>query len=87
MAAATNIILVTGGITFVNEWYQTKKLNWRVPVATLLLAAVFDGLAKLDSKAATGVAIMALIGAMTVEFNGKSAAATVADLYPHKGKK
>ena len=81
MAAATNIILVAGTATFVNEWYQTHEVNWRVPVATVLIAAVFDGLAKLDPKAATGLSIMAFIAAMTTQFNGQSVAGTVASLY------
>ena len=83
---AGGIILIAGGMTFANEWYQTKQINWRVPVATLLIAAVFDGLGRLDSKAATTVAIIALIGAATAEFNGKSAASTLSDLFPVSGK-
>lgn len=89
MAAATNIILAAGTMTFANEWYQTKEVNWRVPVATLLIAAIFDGLAKLDDKAATSLSIIAFIGAATAEFNGKSAASTVAGLFsssPSKAK-
>lgn len=85
VSTATTIILVAGGITFVNEWYQTRQVNWRVPLATLLLAAGFEGLSKLDPTVATGLAIMALIGAVTAEFNGKSAAATIADLFPSSG--
>lgn len=80
MATATNIILVAGTITFTNEWYQTHQVNWKVPVATLIIAAVFDGLAKLDDHAATGLAIITFIGAITVQFNGKSAANMVSGL-------
>lgn len=79
---ATGIILVAGTITFGNEWYQTKKVNWRVPVATLLIGAVFDGLAHIDANAATGLATMALLAALVTEFNGKSAADTIASLFP-----
>lgn len=80
MATATNIILIAGTITFTNEWYQTHTVNWRVPVATLLIAAVFDGLAHLDDHAATGLAVIAFIGALTTQFNGKSAANTLSGL-------
>ena len=80
---ATGIILVAGGITFANEWYQTHQVNWRVPVATLLIGAVFDGLAHIDPKIATWTAVMVLIGASVTEFNGKSAASTVAELFPN----
>jgi hypothetical protein len=87
MAAATAIVLTAGGITFVNEWYWTRQVNWRVPVATLFLAAIFDGLAKLDPKAGTGLSIMLLIGALMTEFNGHSAASTIAQLFPAPGTK
>lgn len=73
-STATGIILIAGGITFTNEWYQTHSLNWRVPIATVLAAAVFDGLAKLDDKAAVGVSIIVLIGAFVNRINGKSIA-------------
>lgn len=83
---ATAIILVAGTVTFTNEWYQTKKVNWRVPVATLLIGAVFDGLSHIDEKAATGLAVIALLAAATTEFNGKSAADTVSALFPAPAK-
>ena len=78
---ATGIILTAGTITFANEWYQTGKVNWRVPVATVLGAAVFDGLAHIDDKAALGLSIIVLLGAMTTKFGGKSAAETVASFF------
>jgi hypothetical protein len=78
---ATGIILVAGTMTFANEWYQTGKINWRVPVATVLAAAVFDGLAHVDEHAAVGLAIIVLMGAAVTEFGGKSASATVAQFF------
>ena len=78
---ATYIILTAGGMTFVNEWYQTGTVNWRVPVATMLAAAVFDGLSKIDDKAATALAVMALLVAATTKFGGKSVSETVADIF------
>lgn len=78
---ATGIILVAGTMTFTNEWYQTKKVNWRVPVATLLGAAIFDGLAHIDDKAAVGLAIIVLMGAATTKFGGKSAVDTIAGFF------
>jgi hypothetical protein len=80
-STATGIILIAGTITFANEWYQTHTVNWRVPIATLLAAAVFDGLATIDSKAAVGLSIIVLIGAFTAKFGGKSASATLAELF------
>jgi glucokinase len=81
---ATGIILVAGTSTFANEWYQTGKVNWRVPVATLLLAAGFDALAHIDDKAAVGLSIVVLIGAATTRFGGKSTADTLAELFSNK---
>lgn len=81
MALATGIILTAGTVTFANEWYQTHQINLRVPVATLLAAAIFDGLAHIDDKAATSLSVIVLIGAMTAKFNGESAADTLAQLF------
>jgi len=80
MAAATVMIITAGTVTFTNEWYQTKNLDWKVPIVTLFLAAAFDGLAKINDKAATGIAAIAMIGAFTTKFNGKSAIDTLGGL-------
>ena len=84
---ATGIILVAGTITFANEWYQTGKVNWRVPVATVLAAAVFDGLAHIDDKAAVGLAVIVLMGASVTKFGGKSAVETVATFFQQSSAK
>jgi len=84
VATATGIILVAGTITFANEWYQTKKINWRVPLATIFAALIFDGIAHVNDHAATGLAIMALLVAMMTRFNGKSVAGTLADTFNGK---
>lgn len=73
MAAATVMIITAGTVTFANEWYQTKNIDWKIPVVTLFLAAAFDGLAKIDANAAAGLAAIAMVGAFTVKYNGKSA--------------
>ena len=91
MEMATGIVLTAGTMTFANEWYQTKQVNWRVPVATLFLAAGTDFLTRLDSKIATALAVMIFIGAGTTQFNGKSAFDTLGSLTgnvnaPKKGK-
>jgi hypothetical protein len=78
---ATGIVLTAGTITFANEWYVTGKPNWKVPIATLLAAAVFDGLANVDEKAATGIAVIVLMGAFLTKFNGKSVSDTVAGMF------
>jgi Na+-translocating ferredoxin:NAD+ oxidoreductase RnfD subunit len=80
-STATGIVLTAGTITFANEWYQTHQLNLRVPVATLLAAAIFDGLAHIDNKAAVSLSVIVLLGAVTTRFNGESAADTLAKLF------
>lgn len=86
MRTATAIVLAAGTMTFGNEWYQTKQVNWRIPVATLFLAAAFDAMAILDDTIANMLAIMVLIGAGVTEFNGKSAFDTLSELFPTKGQ-
>lgn len=86
---AAGIILIAGGITFTNEWYQEHSINWRVPIATVLAAAVFDGLAKLDDHAAVGLAVIVLIGAFVNKVNGKSIADVLTSSFssaPHSKK-
>lgn len=78
---ATGIVLTAGTITFANEWYQTNTVDWKIPVATVLVAALFDGLAHIDEKAAVGLSVVVLIGAVTTRFNGKSVADTVGSFF------
>jgi hypothetical protein len=85
MAATATVIIITAGtITFTNEWLQTHEVNLRIPLATVLAAAVFDTLAHFNDKAATGLAIIVLLGAVTTKFSGKSIANEVRDTF--KGK-
>jgi hypothetical protein len=81
---ATGIVLIAGTMTFVNEWYQTKEVNWKVPIATALGAAVFDGIAKVNGKGATALALMVLIAASVTRFNGKSPSDLVTDAFQEK---
>jgi hypothetical protein len=81
MQLATGITITAGTMTFANEWYQTKQVNWRIPIATLLLAAAFDAMAYLDETVSVMLATMVFIGAGVAEFNGKSAFETLAGLF------
>jgi hypothetical protein len=76
----TVITLCAGGFTFMNEWLQTKEVNWRIPVATVILAALVDGIAHLDTKIATTFSVIILIGAVTVPINGKSPIEEIGDV-------
>jgi hypothetical protein len=78
---ATYIVLTAGSMTFVNEWYQTNQINWRVPIATMIAAACFEGISKVDDKAATALAVMVLMVAVTTKFGGKSVVGTVAGIF------
>lgn len=84
MEVATGVVLAAGTMTFANEWWQTRQVNWRVPVATLLLGAAFDFFSKLDSGISNMLAAMVFIGAGTTQFNGKSAFDTLAGVFPAK---
>jgi hypothetical protein len=79
MSAAVNIVLLSGGLTFTNEWYQTRKADWKVPVATLVLAAAAGGIANVDKSAGAFFAGLIFLGAVTTKFNGKSVINLVTD--------
>lgn len=87
MHASGIIILVAGGSTFVNEWMQTKNIDWKVPIATALAAAGMEGLAALDEKAALSISVMALIAAATTRFGNppKSTIDMINDIFQNPG--
>lgn len=66
------LVLLAGTLTFTNEWLQTHEVNWRVPVATVLAAAVTAGISKVSSGGSTALGIMVLIVAASTPINGKS---------------
>lgn len=77
MAQSTGIVLTATGITFANEWYQTNKINARVLIAGLGVALLFDGIEKLNERAAVGLATIMLITVMVAPMGGNSPAETV----------
>lgn len=81
MEFGTGLVLFAGTMTFANEWWQTKQVNWRIPVATILLAGAIDFLSKLSSNAANAFGVMIFIGAGSTQFNGRSAFDTLSDLF------
>ena len=80
MAASTGIVLTATGISFANEFLNTKQLNFRIPVAGMIVALVFDGIEKIDQGAAVGLASIMLITVLVTPFSGKSPAQTLAGL-------
>lgn len=83
-STATAIVITAGTITFVNEWYQTKQVNWKIPLATILAGLVIDGLSHLNDHAAVGLSVIVMVAALTTKFNGKSVANTVSDTFTAK---
>lgn len=80
-STATYIVLSAGTATFVNEWYQTGQLAWRVPIATMIAGAIFEGLAKVSNSGANALAVLVLMAALTTKFGGKSVVGTVATIF------
>jgi hypothetical protein len=66
------LVLFAGTLTFSNEWLQTRELNWRVPVATVLAAAAVAGIGRVSPGGATSLGVMAVIAAAATPLNGKS---------------
>jgi hypothetical protein len=71
-SAPGTIVLLTGTGTFVNEWLQTGKPNWRVIPATLLGAWGIEIVDQFSSGGAMALALMIAIAGVTTTFNGKS---------------
>jgi hypothetical protein len=86
MAKSTGIVLTATGISFANSWLQTSKPNFRIPVAGLVVALIFDGVEKINEQAAVGLSILMLVTVLVTPINGKAPAQTVADVLA-KGKK
>lgn len=80
------LVLTAGVMTFGNEWLQTNKLNWRVPVAALLGAGIMAAIGTVSTGAANGLAVMVLIAAANTQFNGKSAVQEIASSLPQAKK-
>lgn len=80
------VVLVAGAITFTAEWYWDKQIDWKVPLATVLLAAGFEGLALIDKGGATILSLMVFAGAVTTKFNGHSAIDMLTNLTTTTGK-
>jgi hypothetical protein len=84
MAKSTGIVLTATAISFGNDWVQSNSPNWRIPVAGLVVALIFDGVEKLNETAGVGLSIMMLITVLVTPIHGKSPAQTVLSL--QKGK-
>jgi hypothetical protein len=72
MDTGVGLVLAAGAMTFGNEWLQTGGLNFRVPIATVLLAGLDGALSALSPTAGIAFGAIIFIGALTVPLNGKS---------------
>jgi len=66
------LVLLAGTLSLGNEWLQTRQVNWRIPVATVLAAAAVSGFSHISPGGATSLGVMALIVAAATPLNGKS---------------
>jgi hypothetical protein len=79
MSRTTGPILVAGSLTWANQTILADGTDTsvaltegiRIGVATGVLAAVFFGLEKVSSDAATGLAYVLLATSLVVRFNNK----------------
>jgi hypothetical protein len=72
MSQSTGIMLFAGTVSFGNEWIQTGKPNFRIPVATLVAGLFLNGVERIYPKAGTGLAVIVLITVLVTPFQGKS---------------
>jgi hypothetical protein len=84
MAKSTGIVLTATAISFTNEWLDTGTPNFRVGIAGLGVALLFDGIEKLNEQAAVGLSVIMLITVLVTPFNGKSPAQNVLGLINSK---
>ncbi len=82
----TGPILAIGAITFANQAIlHNQPIDWRVPAATLLAAAVFAGAEKVWEPGAVGAAYVALVTTLFIPLD-KSLPAPAASLGEWVGK-
>lgn len=87
MSTGTSIMLTAGTLTFGNEWIQTGTPNWRMPIGTLGGMLIIGAIDKVSPIAATGLAAVVLVAALTVRFNGKSVAEEALSVMPNQTNK
>lgn len=86
MSASTGTVLAATALSFGNEWINTNKVNWRIPIAGLGVALFFDGIDKFSPAAANGLAAIMFVTVLLTPMGGKSPAQTVTALLPAKPK-
>jgi hypothetical protein len=81
MAKSTGIILAATGISFANDWFQSKenppKPNLRIPVAGLIAVLICDGVEKISEPIGVGLSILVLVTVMLTPMHGHAPADTL----------
>lgn len=74
MQDSTGAILsaTAGSIAFANEWVSAGKVNFRIAVATPLLALFMYGVGKISAPLAAGLGGAVLVTVLVTPFNGQS---------------
>jgi hypothetical protein len=74
VARSTGPILVTGGLTLINQSViQNKPVDWRIPVATGLTAGALALVERVSEPFAVGLAYIALITVLFVRLDKNTA--------------
>lgn len=75
MAASTGIVLAMGAIVLANQTLAQKKpFNFKIALATGILALAMGGLDAVSPDLATGLALIAFTTAMIAPIGGQSPA-------------
>jgi hypothetical protein len=85
-STGAKIVLGAGAVTFTGEWYWQHVIDWKVPLAAVLLAGGTEMLAAADNNAATILAVLILAGALSTDFKGHSAFDMITTLVKAGGK-
>jgi hypothetical protein len=80
VGASTTLVLSATAISLGNEWLNTGEVNWRIPIAGIGTALIFDLIETVDPQIGKGLAVLMFISVMVTPFKGKSPAETAAHL-------
>lgn len=84
MAKSTGIVLTAGAISFTNSWLHKGTPNFRIPIATLAVALIFDGIEHVNEQAAVGLSALMMVTALLAPVNGDAPMTTALKLVSAK---
>jgi hypothetical protein len=80
MAKSTGIVLTATAIGMGSEWLNDNKINIRMGIAGLFVAFIFDGIERLNEKAAVGLSVIMMITVLSTPINGETPIQRLVDL-------